>query len=202
MITAKRFFEPETTCDSVIKWTAICLLILLGLGLLLINLDDLIVYEKACDDPIYVQGTVSVSYNPGSNREFVEKLSYSYNGVEYQDVFYRSVANGKYASEEGKIISVAINPKNPGELLQHMVNSGFVVASLILMCLGIALLVYGIAIENDTFRNWRRTCGAKDAYGERKPRYGMDVLLTFVVVLAVGLVAMCIIFPDYTGLFD
>ena len=195
VISVKAFFEPEKYRGRAMKWIGITLTLLLGFGLFLGNLNDLIVYEKACAEPTYVQATVSVSMGSNPNRRYVERLSYEYSGVEYQDVFYASHAYRDTAAKDGDVISIAINPENPGELLQRMVNFGFVYAGIIVTALGFALLSYGIISETSAFQKRRST------YGNPLSHHRINVLLLFGVFLAVEFAAMCIVFPNATGLF-
>ena len=195
MISVKAFCELEKYRGRAVKWIGITLTLLMGLGLFLCNLNDLIAYEKACAVPTYVQATVSVSMGSNPNRRYVERLSYEYSGVEYQDVFYTSHAYRDTAAKDGEVISVAINPENPGELLQCMVNFGFVYAGIIVTALGFALLSYGIISETSAFQKRCRTCGNPLSHHQ------ISIILLFGVFLAVEFAAMCIIFPRATGLF-
>ena len=197
----KAFFEPEKYCGRAVKWIAITLMLLLGVGLFLVNLNDLIGYEKACAEPIYVQAAVSVSMESNPNRRYVERLSYEYSGVEYKDIFYASHPYRDTAAKDGEVISVAINPETPGELLQYMVNFGFVYAGIIVTALGLALLTYGIICETSAFQKRRRTYGQKNAYGKPLSHHQISIILLFGVFLAVEFAGMCIIFPNATGLF-
>ena len=201
MISMKAFFEPEKYCGRAVKWIAITLMRLLGVGLFLVNLNDLIGYEKACAEPIYVQAAVSVSMESNPNRRYVERLSYEYSGVEYKDIFYASHPYRDTAAKDGEVISVAINPETPGELLQYMVNFGFVYAGIIVTALGLALLTYGIICETSAFQKRRRTYGQKNAYGKPLSHHQISIILLFGVFLAVEFAGMCIIFPNATGLF-
>ena len=201
MISMKAFFEPEKYCGRAVKWIAITLMLLLGVGLFLVNLNDLIGYEKACAEPIYVQAAVSVSMESNPNRRYVERLSYEYSGVEYKDIFYASHPYRDTAAKDGEVISVAINPETPGELLQYMVNFGFVYAGIIVTALGLALLTYGIICETSAFQKRRRTYGQKNAYGKPLSHHQISIILLFGVFLAVEFAGMCIIFPNATGLF-
>ena len=195
MISVKAFFEPEKYRGRAVKWIGITLTLLLGVGLFLGNLNDLVVYEKACAEPTYVQAAVSVSMGSNPNRRYEERLSYEYSGVEYKDIFYASHAYRDTAMKDGEVVSVAINPENPGELLQHMVNFGFVYAAIIVTALGLALLSYGIISETSAFQKRRST------YGNPLSNHQISIILLFGVFLAVEFAAMCIIFPSATGLF-
>ena len=195
MIYAKTFFEPEKYRGRAVKWIAITLILLLGIGLFSFNLNDLIGYEKACAEPTCVQAAVSVSMESNPNRRYVERISYTYGGVEYRDVFYASHAYRDTAMKDGEVVSVAINPENPGELLQYMVNFGFVYAGIIVTALGLALLSYGIISATSAFQKRRRT------FGNPLSHQQINILLLFGVFLAVEFAAMCMIFPHATGLF-
>ena len=201
MISVKAFFEPEKYRGRAVKWIGITLTLLLGVGLFLVNLNDLIVYEKACKEPTYVRAAVSVSVGSNPNRRYVERLSYEYSGVEYQDVFYASHAYRDTAAKDGEVVSVAINPENPGELLQYMVNFGFVYAGIIVTALGLALLTCGIIFESSAFRKRHSTYGQKNPYGNPLSLHQVNIILLFGVFLAVEFAAMCMIFPHATGLF-
>ena len=177
------------------KWIGITLTLLLGVGLFLGNLNDLIVYEKACAEPTYVQATVSISMGSNPNRRYVELLSYVYGGVEYQGVFHESHAYRDTAMKDGEVVSVAVNPENPGELLQRMVSFGFVYAGIIVTALGLALLSYGIISKTSAFQKRRSTCENPLSHHQ------ISIILLFGVFLAVEFTVMCIIFPNATGLF-
>ena len=201
MISVKAFFDPEKYHSRAAKWIGITLTLLLGVGLFLVNLNDLIVYEKASKEPTYVQAAVSVTMGSNPNRRYVERLSYEYSGVEYKDIFYASHPYRDTAAKDGEVISVAINPETPGELLQYMVNFGFVYAGIIVTALGLALLTYGIICETSAFQKRRRTYGQKNAYGKPLSHHQISIILLFGVFLAVEFAGMCIIFPNATGLF-
>ena len=201
MISVKAFIEPEKYRGRAVQWSVITLTLLLGVGLFLWNLNDLIVYEKACAEPTYVQATVSVSMGSHANRRYVERLSYIYRGVDYQGVFYNSHAFRDTAAKDGEVVSVAINPENPGELLQYTVYFGFVYAGIIVTALGLALLTDGIICKTGAFQKRHRTYGQKNVYRNPLSHHQIHILLLFGAILSVEFVAMCIIFPHATGLF-
>ena len=199
MITLNMFFEPETTRQRVIKWTAICLVLCLGLGLLLVNLPDLIAYNEVCQEPIYVDATVSV--RRGSSYYYDEYLSYEYENTVYKDIYYRTVKSW-VANVQGTIITVAINPNHPVQLVEHMVQGDFSQLSMLILAVGIAMLLYGIAIEFASFRNWRLSKAIRKSSRAIEPDYLMDMFVFSALVATVVFSVMALSFPYANSLFD
>jgi len=199
MITLSTFFEPETTLQRVVKWTAIGLVLCLGLGLFLVNLPDLIAYNEVCKEPVYVEATISVRME--SSQYYDEYLSYEYENTMYKDIYYRHVKSW-VANEPGTIITVAINPNNPAQLVEHMVQDDFLQLSLLIFSVGLAMLLYGIAIEFAAFRNWRLAKAIRKSSRAIEPDYLMDMFVLSALVAAIVFTVMVLRFPYANSLFD
>ena len=165
-------------------------------------------YETACNDPVYVQATITVKKSTSlfSTADSIDVvLDYSYNGVYYPNVYYRSSRGPSWWADNGKTIPVAVNPENPGQLVQDMLNHTAVWLSPLLCALGLSALIYTLALEFPRFRAWRVRAANKPAlisrpYGKSKPAvyepdYLKDIFILMLPILTITSVILSLIFP-------
>ena len=208
MITLKDYFEPKSLFHAAIKWVSIILCILFGLGTFLVNLEDMQAYEDACKSPVVVEATKSVVFTRGitGSLSYVTQLSYSYNGIYYSNVFYQSSRSPSTLDYRGEVITVAINPNNPGELMCDMFPEGRVIFAVVIWSIGLSLLIYGIAIKIETFRDWRidranhrgflsRLFPGPMQYQEN-PDYLKDSFFLALLIHCVSKVILIVLFPS------
>ena len=202
------FWEPYTTKQRCVKWGIITLVLLLGISIFLINLDDLQTYEYACGNPIVVEAERNVVVNQSwftGGTYYEIYVSYSYNGVSYEDVLYRTTQNPNVQWDGIESITVAVAPNDPGVLIRNMFNATPIFLGVMLWSLGLSLLIYGIAIEFSAFREWRikqanrpgllsRPYGKPIEYSEN-PDYLKDVAIIFISIVSIGLTILALIFP-------
>lgn len=196
------FFEPVTPRQKTIKWVTVLLIVFIGTGIFLLNLDDVIAYEELVKNPVYVQATISVEQEGFLIVSYPMYLSYSYAGKTYEKVPYKANQNKLNLRDDGKSLTVAINPDDPTQLASKMVNRFLFDASLLIIVIGYALLFYGIAIEIEPFRNWRsKKTKGKDCIMEN-PDYAKDVFLISLVMILSLTLALALCFPNIYGLAD
>lgn len=208
MIPSEDFWEPHTTKQRFIKWGIIVFLLLLSIFIFLINLDGLMAYENACNNPVYVQATITVRRSTGltaSVGSLDAVLSYNYDGVQYQDVYYRGNQNPRMWDDHGDTITVAVNPKNPSQLVKWMLNEMTVLFSILLWALGLSMLVYTIALDIPVFYTWRIRAANKPPFLSRpygkpspvvfKPDYIKDIAVLIILICIVTIVILSLIFP-------
>ena len=208
MITLKDYFEPKSLFHAAIKWVSIILCILFGLGTFLVNLEDMQAYEDACKSPVVVEATKSVVFTRGitGTLSYVTQLSYSYNGIYYSNVPYQSSRSPSTLDYRGEVITVAINPNNPGELMCDMFPEGRVIFAVVIWSIGLSLLIYGIAIKIETFRDWRidranhrgflsRLFPGPMQYQEN-PDYLKDSFFLALLIHCVSKIILIVLFPS------
>lgn len=189
-ISVENFFNPESLKYAILKWTSIVLILVSGLCLSAYCIVDIIAYEKACNNPVLVDAQISVEIENAPlsfELRYIEYLSYEYGGVKYEGIVLKSHKEwATYAlSNDGKTVSVAINPNDPSQLVQYMVNDFLNTISLVILSVGLAFLVYGILIENDRIWNWRVSRASKSAFSTVQPDYFKDsvILILFFATL-------------------
>ena len=208
MIKLDLFLNPHTTRQRILKWMLIISIVLISVTLFLLNLDDIVAYEAACNNPAYVQATITVKKSTSlfSTADSIDVvLDYSYNGVYYPNVLYRSSRSPRWWTDNGKTITVAVNPENPGQLVQDMLNHTAVLLSLLLCALGLSALIYTSALEFPRFRAWRVRAANKPAlisrpYGKSKPEvyepdYLKDIFILMLPIWIITSVILSLIFP-------
>ena len=207
MITLKDYFEPKSLFHAAIKWVSIILCILFGLGTFLVNLEDMQAYEDACKSPVVVEATKSVVFTRGitGSLSYDTQLSYSYNEIHYSNVPYQSSRSPLTLDYRGEVITVAINPNNPGELMCDMFPEGMVFFAVVIWSIGLSLLIYGIAIKIETFRDWRieranhrgflsRLFPSSIRY-EPNPDYLKDTFFILLLVFSISAILLKFLFP-------
>ena len=208
MITLKDYFEPKSLFHAAIKWVSIILCILFGLGTFLVNLEDMQAYEDACKSPVVVEATKSVVFTRGitGSLSYVTQLSYSYNGIYYSNVPYQSSRSPSTLDYRGEVITVAINPNNPGELMCDMFPEGRVIFAVVIWSIGLSLLIYSIAIKIDTFRDWRIDRANHQGFLSRlfpgpmqyqeNPDYLKDSFFLALLIHCVSKIILIVLFPS------
>ena len=196
------------THQRISNWVFIISAILISVTLFVFRLDDIVAYETACNDPVYVQATITVKKSTSlfSTADSIDVvLDYSYNGVYYPNVLYRCSRSPRWWTDNGKTITVAVNPENPGQLVQDMLNHTAVWLSPLLCALGLSALIYTLALEFPRFRAWRVRAANKPAlisrpYGKSKPEvyepdYLKDIFILMLPILIITSVILSLIFP-------
>ena len=196
------------THQRISNWAIIVSSILISVTAFVLRLDDIIAYEAACNDPVYVQATITVQ-RPASLFSTAESLEavldYHHNGVHYQNVFYRSNQHPRMWEEHGTTITVAVDPNNPGQLVRHMLDGWSIWIPTLLWGLGLSGLIYTLALAFPRFRAWRVRAANKPAlisrpYGKSKPEvyepdYLKDIFILMLPILIITSVILSLIFP-------
>ena len=196
-VILKAFFEPATVRQRVIKWSVIALLLALGIGTFFLQYDALRAFQKAAKNPVYVHATMDVHTKGGIltfGLEYVVTLSYECDGKQYEGVYYKSRMNEYYMQYDGKETTVAVNPENPCELVENMYNPFWNVIPIASGTVGLACLIYGIAIETDTFRKWRIKAAVRRYRLAKTPDYVDDVLIIWFPVVILAIVMFVLLF--------
>jgi len=204
MIPWEDFWEPTTTKQRWIKWGIITLILLLGISIFLLNLDDIKTYEYACEHPIIVEAERELVYKHDTYHEIY--LSYTYDGVKYDNIYYRTSKNPGIRWDGVETLTVAVAPNDPGVPLRNMFDAAPILCAAMLWALGLSMLVYGIAIEFSSFRQWRiqqanrpgflsRSYG-KPAQYAANPDYGKDFIFVFIPIVFLSLIILGFSFPN------
>ena len=192
-------FEPELIWQKVCKWAFNSAVFLAGLGIFLGNLSNILAYEHACANPVYVQATIHVEESVslfGLTPHYDELLSYEYEGRTYHDVLYSSSQNINARSNEGSVITVAVDPQNPGQLVKWMLKQNPAMFGPLLIVLGGSLFCYGFALQNGRFRRWRvEKANRRRKIYSQNPDYLKDVFWFYLPMFVLLMVAFAFIFP-------
>ena len=194
--------------QRISNWVIIVSAIFISVIAFMLHLDDMIAYEAACNDPVYVQATITVQRPTSlfSTAESLESvLDYSYDGVYYQNVYYHGNQNPSMWEDHGTTITEAVNPNNPGQLLRHMLNGWSIWIPILLWGLGMSGLIYTLALAFPRFRVWRVHAANKPAwisrpYGKSKPEvskpdYFKDLFFLMVLIWILTAVFLSLVFP-------
>ena len=202
------FWEPEANAQKCIKWTVIFLVLSLGFSIFLFKLDDIQTYEYACENPIIVEAERNVVENHywltgGPYYEIY--VSYSYDSVTYEDVFYRTSKNPGIRWDGVESIAVAVAPNDPSMPIRNMFNETPVIFAVILWALGLSMLIYGIALEFGSFREWRVRQANRPGFLSRpygkpikytaNPDYSKDYAFIFIPIAFINAIILTLIFP-------
>lgn len=199
------FFLPKNNKEKLLKWVVSILVLFIGSSLFICCIFDIITFEAACNNPVYVNATITVSpedYLMSTDTYYTSYLSYSYEGKEYSDVFYSSGKSSRRREDDGKIISVALNPNNPAELATDMIHEAHLTVSIVILSAGLALLIYGAAIESDRFLEKRIEHEQKKYRTVMHPDYLKDISLTLIAVMALIQLILFFVFPHTFGLYS
>ena len=193
--------------QRISNWTIIVSAILISVAIFLFNFNDVVAYEAACNDPVYVQATITVEFDKtllSASEYFKAVLDYHYDGVHYQNVFYRSTQSRRILEDHGTTITVAVDPNNPGQLVRNMWNQ-WTDLSIPLWALGLSGLIYTLALAFPRFRAWRVCAANKPAwisrpYGKSKPEvskpdYFKDLFFLMVLIWILTAVILSLAFP-------
>ena len=194
--------------QRISNWVIIVSAIFISVIAFMLHLDDIIAYEAACNDPVYVQATITVQRPTSlfSTAESLESvLDYSYDGVYYQNVYYHGNQNPSMWEDHGTTITVAVNPNNPGQLVRHMLNGWSIWIPILLWGLGMSGLIYTLLLTSPLFCAWRVRAANKPAlisrpYGKSKPEvyepdYLKDIFILMLPILIITSVILSLIFP-------
>ena len=203
------FWEPVTTKQKCIKWTVILLILSLGISIFLFKLDDIQAYEYACENPIIVEAERNVvehHYGLTGGAYYEIYATYSYGGVVYEDVFYRTSKNPGIQWDGVETITIAVAPNNPGMPIRLMFRETPVICAVVLWTLGLSMLIYGTALEFPKFRNWRVACANRPGYFSRPygkptkntdhPDYLKDAVFIWLPILFILAIILGFIFPN------
>ena len=206
------FWEPKTGKHKLIKYGIIALVLVLGIGVFLIQLDELQTYEYACANPIILEADRTVVdseywFTGGTYYEIY--LSYEYDGIFYENVFYMTSKNPGTPWDGIKTVTVALAPNDPGVPIRNMFQEGPVFLAIILWSVGLSMLIYGMGLTFPAFRQWRvrranhpglfsRPYGKPFPQAEN-PDYGKDWFFTFTPVIIISAILIILIFPYSFG---
>lgn len=203
MIPWEKFWEPVTAKQRWMKWCIIALVLLLGISIFLLNLDDIQAYEYARRNPIIVEAERNLVYKRDTYHEIY--ISYSFNGVRYSNVYYATSKNPGIRWDGNNTITVAVAPNDPGIPIRNMFDPAPILLGIVLWALGLSMLIYGIAIEFSTFRQWRisqvnqsgffsRPYGKPVSYSAN-PDYLKDFIFLFIPIAMICLIMLGFSFP-------
>lgn len=203
MIPWGDFWEPVTTKQKSVKWGIIYFLLLLGLSIFLINLDDLHAFAYACEHPIIVEAERKLVYTHEPYHDIY--ISYTYDGVQYEDIYYGYSKNPGIRWDGVKTLTVALDPNDPGTPVEYMYHATPAALGVVLWSLGLSMLIYGTLLEFPAFRAWRvrkanhpgflsRPYGKPTAYSAN-PEYLTDFVVISVPIFVVHAILLMFIFP-------
>lgn len=198
--TKTSFYEAADRKHTVIRWTVIVLLIVLGASILALNLDDLRAYEQAVREPILVEAEISVKEEGWWSDSYMMYLSYSYDGMDYEGVPYRGNQNPATPYRAGEKLTVALDPRDHGQLAMRMVKTGRINAAIVMLSVGLGLLAYFLALRCEAFRSKREEKAARYSWNKGRPDYILDSALFVAPVLVLAMLGMGIIFPAAFGI--
>lgn len=198
--TKRAIYEANDRKHTLIRWTVIVLLIAMGVGILALNLDDLRAYERAVEEPILVEAVISVEENGWWDEHYTAFLSYTYEGVDYEGVPYWSHQHLDLVQRLGDTVTVALDPRDHGQLAMKMVKTGRINAAIVMLSFGIGLLAYFLALRSEAFRAKREEKAARHSWNKGKPDYVLDTALFVVPVLVLLELGLAVLFPAAFGI--
>jgi len=203
MIPWDDFWEPKTAKQRWVKWGIIALVLFLGISIFFLNLDDIQAYEYARKNPIMVEAERKVVY--AGSYYYDIYLSYTYDGVKYEDIYYDYSKNSSIMWDGVETITVALTPNDPGVPIRNMFDAAPILFGTVLWALGLSMLLYGIAIEFSSFRQWRVRQANKPGflskpYGKplkysANPDYLKDFIFLFTPIVLICLIILGFSFP-------
>jgi hypothetical protein len=192
------FFEPTTFWQRMIKWIAILLVNVIGIVCFVSSVMDICYLQRVCREGVWVDAVISAK--PGNiwNRkaDYESWLSYEYDGIRYEDVFYDAGRSPERMKDNGKTIRVLIDPQNPPQLAEKIVNIFWVAVSLIVFSVGIAMLLYGVAMEVPGFYQKRLALQQRKYPHLTSLDHWPDVGLMAGILFIVLWITLILIFPD------
>jgi hypothetical protein len=203
MIPWEDFWEPAAAKQRWIKWCIIALVLLLSISVFLLTLDDIQTYEYARRNPIIVEAERELVYKHDTYHDIY--ISYTCNGVKYSDVYYGTSKNPGIRWDGVETITVAVAPNDPGIPIRNMFNPEPILLGAMLWAIGLSMLIYGIAIEFSSFRQWRVKQANKPGFLRRpygkpnkytaNPDYLTDFVVIFVPLAIISLIILGFSFP-------
>ena len=203
MIRWKDFWEPTTIKLKCIKWGSIAMVMLLGINIFLLRLDNLQAYEYACKHPIIVEAERKLVYTHDIYHDIY--LSYTYDGVKYEDIYYRTSKNPSIRWDGITTLTIAVAPNNPAMPIQNMFSPSPTLFGVVLWSLGLSMLIYGTALEFRSFRTWRVKKANQPAFLSRpygkptgfsaKPEYLTDFIIISLPLVFFHTIILAFIFP-------
>ena len=198
--TKSAFYEASDRKHTVIRWVVIVLLIAMGVGILASNLDELRAYEQAAREPILVEADITIVENGWWDEHYTAFLSYTYEGVDYEGVPYWSHQHLDLVQRLGDTVTVALDPRDHGQLVKNMLKTGRINAAIVMLSIGLGLLAYFHALRNEIFRRRREEKAARYSWNKGRPDYILDSALFVAPILVLALLGMGIIFPAAFGM--
>ena len=195
------FFEPTTFWQRMIKWIAILLVNVIGIFCFISSVMDICYLQRVCREGVWVDAVISAK--PGNiwdrEADYEIWLSYEYDGIRYEDVFYQGGRSPERMKDNGKMIRVLIDPQNPTQLAERIVNVFLVAVSLIVFSVGIAMLLYGMAIEVPGFYQKRLALQQRKYPHLTSLDHWPDVGLMAGILFIVLWITLNLIFRDVIG---
>lgn len=190
-----RFFESPS--KRGLRVGIALALILLGMCGFMRQIDDVAALEEAKQEPIVVDALLTVvSDGHGGYNKLV---SYSYDGVDYERVFYYSTENHYAKKDDGETIRVMLNPRNHGQLTRNIVNEMTLNLPLISMALGLGLFSYCACLGNSRIRSRLVRIASGRDREQDQPDYLVDLLFMATLILMLMGVILWIMFPLAAG---
>lgn len=177
-----------------IRFGVVLLLLGMGIGVFLYHFDDLRTFEAVCQDPVNVEAVVSVEVDLPYYDKY---LSYTYDGICFDRVFYHSTKSTDTLWEDGSVITVSIDPRNPGALAEQMLSADAIHLALVLMAAGLSAGGYALALQNDRFRAWRLRVAQKRSRDGLD--YAWDAFMLALIIWVVLWLALAVAFPAVCG---
>ena len=207
MLPWENFWEPNTTKQRCVKWGIISLILLFGISIFFLNLDNIQAYEYARKNLIMVEAERKVVYAGGYYYDIY--LSYTHDGVKYDDIYYDYSKNSSIMWDGVETLTVAVDPNDPGVPIRNMYNAAPIIFGVVLWALGLSMLIYGIGLEFPAFRQWRvrmanhpglfsRPYGKPSRQADH-PDYLKDWFFTFTPVIIISAILIILIFPYSFG---
>ena len=209
MIPWVNFWEPKTKGQICIKWSVILLVLILSFSVFCFNLDKIQAYEYALQNPVILEAEKEV-VSTMSATGYDIYVSYSYDGFEYDHIYY-----GRYSTDKGDSdiiysrkdpMVIAVDPANPGVPIKFMFQEFPVLLAVVLWSLGLASLIYGTALEFPKFRQWRVTCANRPGFFSRPygkpekttehPDYVKDTVFIWLPIYFVHAIVLGFTFPN------
>lgn len=102
-----------------------CIAVLFCACIFAFPLADCLEYQRVCDSAIVVEAVVSkhaVKDEFGLEQSYDSRITYTVNGTTYKNILYeRNVSRRSKLTPMDSRVTVAVNPENPGELLEHII---------------------------------------------------------------------------------
>lgn len=193
------FFEASDRKHTVFRWTAVLLMIVLGAGVLVLNLDDLRACELSAREPILVEAEISVTDVGWWTESYKMCLSYTYDGVFYEGVPYLANQNPATPGRAGEKLTVALDPRDHGSLAMHILKSGWINAAIFMLSAGLGLMAYFLALRSEVFRRKREEKAAHHSWNNGRPDYILDSVKFTAPILVMFTLAIGAVFPAAYG---